>query len=151
MSSIKLKEQLDDNFIVEFKENVKTFRDTEVQRRLDFIARKKSGKPFGSAWKTFGYKGPKYHDGFLYGLVDEKLHMTGDHIAYIYSDFTTVLLGKFSNGTMIAARPTKIVAEKCKWHQTAQVCQAKKGCTNLEISEAKLFEARGSTQCVRSI
>ena len=39
---------------------------------------------------------------------------TGEHIAYIYSDFTTVLLGKFSNGTMIAARPTKIVAEKCK-------------------------------------
>lgn len=77
MSSIKLKEELDDNFIVEFKENVKTFRDTEAQRRLDFIARKKSGKPFGSAWKTFGYKGPKYHDGFLYGLVDEKLHMTG--------------------------------------------------------------------------
>ena len=132
MSSIKLKEELDDNFIVEFKENVKTFRDTEAQRRLDFIARKKSGKPFGSAWKTFGYKGPKYHDGFLYGLVDEKLHMTGtlsiflsnflsrwnvfsgDHIAYIYSDFTTVLLGEFSNGTMIAARPTKIVAEKCK-------------------------------------
>ena len=74
-----MKEETDNNFIVEFKENVKTLKEIEAQRRLDFIARRdvKSGKSFGPAWKTFGYKGPRYHDGFLYGLVDEKLHMTG--------------------------------------------------------------------------
>ena len=42
-------------------------RDTE--RRLDFVMRidEVTAKPIGVAWKNFGYKGPKFHDGFLYG------------------------------------------------------------------------------------
>ena len=36
-----------------------------------------TGKPIGVAWKNFGYKGPKFHDGFLYGELTSKLEMTG--------------------------------------------------------------------------
>ena len=35
-------------------------------------------------------------------------------MAFIYPDFETVLLGKFQNGVMIAAKPTTILAERCK-------------------------------------
>ena len=38
----------------------------------------------------------------------------GENIAFIYPDFETVLLGNFQNGIMIAAKPTKILAERCK-------------------------------------
>ena len=38
----------------------------------------------------------------------------GNQIAFIYPDFETVLRGEFINGTMMAAKPTKIVAERCK-------------------------------------
>ena len=41
--------------------------------RLDEI----TGKPIGVAWKNFGYKGPKFHDGVLYGEPNLKMEMTG--------------------------------------------------------------------------
>ena len=41
-------------------------------------------------------------------------HNIGENIAFIYPDFETVLLGNFQNGVMIAAKPTKILAERCK-------------------------------------
>ena len=49
------------------------------ESRLDFVVRQDeiTGKPIGVAWKTFGYKGPKFHDGFLYGEPTSKLEMTG--------------------------------------------------------------------------
>ena len=52
-------------------------RDTE--RRLDFVMRidEVTAKPIGVAWKNFGYKGPKFHDGFLYGEPNSTLEMTG--------------------------------------------------------------------------
>ena len=37
----------------------------------------------------------------------------GENIAFIYPDFETALLGKFENGVMIAAKPTRIAAERC--------------------------------------
>jgi len=39
--------------------------------------------------------------------------LLGERIAFIYPDFETALLGKFQNGTMIAAKPTKIIGERC--------------------------------------
>ena len=53
-------------------------RDTE--RRLDFVMRidEVTAKPIGVAWKNFGYKGPKFHDGFLYGESNSKMEMTGN-------------------------------------------------------------------------
>ena len=52
-------------------------RDTE--RWLDFVMRldEITGKPIGVAWKNFGYKGPKFHDRFLYGEPNLKMEMTG--------------------------------------------------------------------------
>ena len=38
----------------------------------------------------------------------------GDSIAFIYPDFELALKGTFLNGTMMAAKPAKIVAERCK-------------------------------------
>ena len=40
-------------------------------------------------------------------------NFTGENIAFIYPDFETALLGKFENGVMIAAKPTRIAAERC--------------------------------------
>ena len=39
---------------------------------------------------------------------------SGDSIAFIYPDFELALKGTFLNGTMMAAKPAKIVAERCK-------------------------------------
>ena len=88
MSSIKLETKensTDENFIIQYKENVK-----DGKRRLDLILRKdsKTGRPIGPAWKAFGHKGPRYHDGFLYGVVDEKLHMTGKYFINSTADGT---------------------------------------------------------------
>ena len=41
-------------------------------------------KPIGVAWKTFGHKGPKFHDGFLYGKPNTNLEMTG--ILWVITD-----------------------------------------------------------------
>ena len=51
----------------------------DTDHRLDFIMRldEISGKPIGVAWKNFGYKGPKFHDGFLYGETNSTMEMTG--------------------------------------------------------------------------
>ena len=51
----------------------------DTERRLDFAIRldEITGQPIGFAWKTFGYKGPKFHDGFLYGEPNYNLEMTG--------------------------------------------------------------------------
>ena len=40
--------------------------------------------------------------------------MLGDSIAFIYPDFELALKGTFLNGTMMAAKPAKIVAERFK-------------------------------------
>ena len=51
----------------------------EEQTRLDFIVKlnKKTGETIGPAWKIFGYRGPRYHDGYLYGKVDGNKELTG--------------------------------------------------------------------------
>ena len=46
-------------------------------------------------------------------MINILLIIIGDNIAFIYPDFETVLLGNFQNGVMIAAKPTKILAERC--------------------------------------
>ena len=54
--------------------------------------------------------------------------LLGDQIAFIYPDFETALLGKFQNGTMIAAKPVKILAERCrKGLKQLKFAKAKKG------------------------
>ena len=51
----------------------------DSERRLDFVVRQDlgTGRPIGVAWQTFGYRGPKFHDGFLYGEPTSNLEMTG--------------------------------------------------------------------------
>ena len=61
--------------------------DVEAQTRLHFIVRldkeainKKKGKLMtkGPAWKSFGEIGARFHDGFLYGKLDDSTNeMTG--------------------------------------------------------------------------
>ena len=58
----------------------------DSERRLDFVVRQDlgTGRPIGVAWQTFGYKGPKFHDGFLYGKPNTNLEMTG--ILWVITD-----------------------------------------------------------------
>lgn len=67
------------DYLVVFKPRVKTPKDVEEHTRLDLVVKLNEaiGKPIGKAWKNFGYKGPKYHDGFLYGKLDANNQMTG--------------------------------------------------------------------------
>ena len=50
-----------------------------IERRLDFLIRLNeiTGQPIGFAWKAFDNKGPKFHDGFLYGEPNSNLEITG--------------------------------------------------------------------------
>ena len=61
----------------------------EEQTRLDFIVKlnRKTGDTIGPAWKNFGYRGPRYHDGFLYGKVDGNKELTGMYYNFKGSDF----------------------------------------------------------------
>jgi hypothetical protein len=56
-------------------------------------------------WKKFG---PGFLDGWLYGNVDASGHFTGNDIAYIYADLTTVIYGTFDNGILIKGRERKV-------------------------------------------
>ena len=40
------------------------------------------------------------------------LHL-GNEIAFLYPDMKTVLFGQFENGTMIAAKESRVIAERC--------------------------------------
>ena len=56
-------------------------------------------------WKKFG---PRFLDGWLYGKVDVTGNFTGNDIAYIYADLTTVIYGTFERGTLIKGRERKV-------------------------------------------
>ena len=62
----------------------------DSERRLDFVVRQDlgTGRPIGVAWQTFGYKGPKFHDGFLYGEPTSNLEMTGNFIEEVSPSLT---------------------------------------------------------------
>ena len=79
LSSIELKDNKSPlDFMVEFKHGVKTPKITEAQTRFEFIVKMdQMMRPKGPAWKSFGSRGPRYHDGFLYGKLDESREMTG--------------------------------------------------------------------------
>ena len=52
--------------------------------------------------------GPGFLDGWLFGNVDASGHFTGNDIAYIYADLTTVIYGTFANSTLIEGRERKV-------------------------------------------
>ena len=45
-------------------------------------------------------------NGWLYGELSAP--WSGDNLAFIYPDYKTVLIGRFANSVMIAARETRI-------------------------------------------
>ena len=63
---------------IEFRHNIKNVKDADPERRLEFITKLDEwGKSIVMAWKSFGHRGPKFHDGFLYGKLDSNMEMTG--------------------------------------------------------------------------
>ena len=75
------------DFIVDFKYRVKPPKSKEEETRLDFIVKldSETGKVTGPAWKNFGYRGPRYHDGYLYGKIDENHELTGTSMFHDHS------------------------------------------------------------------
>ena len=49
-------------------------------------------------------------DGYIFGRVAKNSSFTGDKLAYIYSDFKTVLFGHFRNEVMMGAKFVRIKA-----------------------------------------
>ena len=64
-------------------------------------------RPQSLAWKAFG---TNPNDGWLYGYIHPK--STGNDIAYIYDDFSTVIIGKFDNGILQNGTKSTIKAYK---------------------------------------
>ena len=56
-------------------------------------------------WKKFG---SGFLDGWLYGIIDDSGQFTGDDIAYIYDDLTTVIYGTFDKGVLTNGRERRI-------------------------------------------
>ena len=53
--------------------------------------------------------------GTLMGEVDEEGELTGSSVAYVYPDGVTALVGEFSSGRMVHARPAKLKSTpECK-------------------------------------
>ena len=46
-------------------------------------------------------------------VLNRKFLCLGNNIAFVYPDMETVLIGHFENQKMIAAKPSKIIAERC--------------------------------------
>ena len=66
--------------------------------RLTFAGNHRSGVAEGTCWQIV--RG----GGSVVGLVDHEGHLTGEHITYLYPDYTTALHGTFSRGVMVSAR-----------------------------------------------
>jgi len=70
--------------------------------------------PVGPIWKRAAFiSQDQFHDGFFYAKDDETGSMTGDEIIYLYSDLKTALIGKFQNGQMVEAKPSRVIRERC--------------------------------------
>ena len=61
----------------------------------------------GVSWKR---RGKNKLDGYIYGRVAKNSSFTGDKLAYIYSDFKTVLFGHFKDEVMMGAKFARIRA-----------------------------------------
>ena len=70
-----LKTPLD--YHIEFK--IVKLKNKDFQKRLHFVSKRNffTGKSMSKAWISFGDKGPKFHDGFLFGKLDSKFEFTG--------------------------------------------------------------------------
>jgi len=69
---------------------------------LNYIGRYNAGIPYGMTWMSV--KG----GGWVVGCVDSKGKHTGQEIAFLYPDCTTVLFGEFQNGMLIQAKQARI-------------------------------------------
>ncbi len=56
-------------------------------------------------WRKFG---PGFWDGWLYGDVDSDGEFSGNDVAYIFADLTTVIYGKFRKGVLIEGKARKV-------------------------------------------
>lgn len=59
-----------------------------------------NGKRIGPAWEF------KIGGGVVVGKVNVEGDLTGDDFVYAYPDFTTLLVGTFAKGVMVAAKQT---------------------------------------------
>eukprot|EP00095_Tigriopus_kingsejongensis_P012020 maker-scaffold1195_size56104-snap-gene-0.12 protein:Tk12020 transcript:maker-scaffold1195_size56104-snap-gene-0.12-mRNA-1 annotation:"hypothetical protein TRIADDRAFT_26073" len=75
---------------------------------VSMVTRYENGKPSGPTWR-FVVGG-----GIIYGLPDAFGRLTGDNIAFIYPDLSTVYLGKFANGLMEGAQEASITGFRCQ-------------------------------------
>ncbi len=59
---------------------------------------------------TWRIHGKGKFDGWFYGPTVDDGQFSGDNIAYIYQDLTTVILGTFQNGVLVAGKEARIKA-----------------------------------------
>ncbi|XP_023325406.1 histone-lysine N-methyltransferase SETD7 isoform X2 [Eurytemora carolleeae] len=69
-----------------------------------------SSTPAGVTWQMAGRE---RRDGFIYGKPDTQGFLTGDDLVFIYPDFRTGLLGRFTEGILEYGREIKITWERC--------------------------------------
>jgi hypothetical protein len=64
-------------------------RNKPAEDRLHFIVKtdELTGKPRGPAWQNFGYHGPRFHDGHIYGKVDKNHQFTGSKFVSLNSNY----------------------------------------------------------------
>jgi hypothetical protein len=73
------------NYAVWFRHNVQNAKDgNEGEARLHFIVKtdELTGKPKGPAWQNYGYRGPRFHDGHIYGKVGNNHQFTGSKFVF---------------------------------------------------------------------
>lgn len=103
------------DYLVVFKPRVKTPKDVEEHTRLDFVVKLNSiGNSIGKAWKNFGYKGPKYHDGFLYGKLDANNQMTGNSM--LRQQVSKIIFHLVMHG-LYSSREISFLFRKETWQQ----------------------------------
>ena len=70
------------------------------------------------AQKPNPYSGSELLDGWVYGKFPSGGPLTGENVAFVYSDLRTALIGKFREKRMVRARATRITETRCEsqWH-----------------------------------
>ncbi len=77
-------------------------RHFDEKSRLTFVGCYKNGVPHGVCWKII--RG----GGAVVGRVDDRGELSGIRIAYIYTDFTTALVGNFTDGYLDFAQEASL-------------------------------------------
>ena len=73
-----------------------------------WLGQYQGGVPVGHCWQAV------LGQAWLVGHLDTGGHMSGSHVAFLYPDLETALVGQFTNGELVSAFHNKVISVREK-------------------------------------